>query len=1094
LGPMERDKNDLGNGGAGGDDRLRHAKRTPGQDDRWLRSVVENISEIVIVVDPDGTLRYANPAWKRAFGHDPREAVGTMNVLDHVHPEDLPRVLEETERALAEGGITANEAEFRFRRKDGSWRWVESVGTYLLDDTAGNGVVVTSRDVTERKEAEEKLRFHARLLDTVGEAVIALDVDGRVSYWNRAAEDLYGWPSEEAMGSKLREMVVPEDLQGRAEEIAGQLREGRAWRGEFVVRRRDGTTFSVEGTDTPIFGKDGDLIGVIGVLRDVTERKEAEEATRSSEERLRSLADSAFEGILISDRGEILEANRALTDMFGYALEELVGRSALEFVAPEHRDLARNKIASGDEEPYEILGVRKDGTRLNLEVRGRAYSYRGHDVRVTAVRDVTERKRAGEALREAEERYRTLVEQIPAVTYIDPVDDPDTSLYTSPHIERMLGYTPKDWISDRLWYERLHPDDRERVLAADERFEAGSDEQFSEEYRLLAKDGSVVWVREEAVLVRDGAGKPLYWQGVILDVTEHEEAEQRLREAERRYRAVVENVPAVTYTQNVGEPLTALYVSPRMRDLTGHFPAEFEEDPDLWYAVVHPDDRRMVEAEDRRTEETGEPFSMEYRMVHRDGRVVWVRDDAVLVRDEADAPLYWQGVITNVTERKALEEQLKHQALHDPLTKLPNRTLFDDRLRLALRRGKRRKNSLAVLFVDLDNFKVINDSLGHEAGDRLLVLVTERLRAAVRPEDTVARLGGDEFIFLLEEVELGEARNAAERILTALESPITLKGRTVYVAASVGVALGGKGTRRAEDLLRDADLAMYRAKGSGKARYAVLEEGMNTRALERLELEHGIRRALERGEFTVYYQPKVSLESGRAVGFEALVRWHHPERGLLTPDAFISTAEETGLIVPIGERVLREACRQAVEWHLLHPSESPPSMCVNLSARQFREPGLPEAIARVLDETGLEPGRLFLEVTESTAMGDAPATAATFDSLKRLGVRTIIDDFGTGYSSLSYLGRFPVEYVRIDRSFVAGLGEDRTSTLLTKGVIGLAHALDLKVIAEGVETQEQLLQLREMGCDLAQGFYFSEPVTGEAAEQRLVGRRLLPDV
>lgn len=470
---------------------------------------------------------------------------------------------------------------------------------------------------------------------------------------------------------------------------------------------------------------------------------------------------------------------------------------------------------------------------------------------------------------------------------------------------------------------------------------------------------------------------------------------------------------------------------------------------------------------------------------------MWVRDASVLVRAGDEAPLYWQGVMSDITEHKALAEQLEHQALHDPLTGLPNRILLEDRLRLTLRRARRRGGEVAVLFVDLDNFKVVNDSLGHEAGDRLLVAVTKRLQAVVRPEDTVARLGGDEFIFLLEDAGLERASSTAERILAKLGSPIALKGRKVYATPSIGVALGGDDTERAEDLLRDADLAMYRAKHAGKARYAVFEEGMNRRALDRLELEQDLRRALERGEFETYYQPKVSLQSGRVVGFEALLRWHHPDRGLLPPKEFVPLAEETGLIIPIGEWVLEEVCRQANEWQELYPDEVPAAVCVNLSTRQFREPDLPQTVARILEQTGMMPDRLFLEVTESAAMEDAPATVLAFEGLRNLGVRAIIDDFGTGYSSLSYLGRFPVDYVKIDRSFVGGLGEDPLVTLLAKGVIDLTHALGLGVIAEGVETEGQLERLREMGCDLAQGFYFSEPLTGDAAKEWLAPRRVL---
>jgi polar amino acid transport system substrate-binding protein len=480
----------------------------------------------------------------------------------------------------------------------------------------------------------------------------------------------------------------------------------------------------------------------------------------------------------------------------------------------------------------------------------------------------------------------------------------------------------------------------------------------------------------------------------------------------------------------------------------------------------------------RRSLESGETVKAEYSL-SIDGGEKWFEGTIT--------PLSRESVVfvgRDITERKRMLELFQHQALHDPLSDLPNRTLFTDRLRHALARTKRRQQSLAVLFMDLDNFKVINDSLGHKVGDRLLVAATKRMRRVLRPEDTVARLGGDEFVFLLEDTDLTGASRVAERLLEQLREPYYLGGRELFVTASIGITVGDGDGKRAADLLRDADLAMYRAKHSGKARYAVFDETMNAQALERLELEHGLRRAVERNEFVVHYQPEVSLATRKIVAFEALARWEHPERGLLLPEQFVPVAEETGLIVPIGEAVLKEACRQAKEWHELWPSD-PTAVCVNLSARQFREPSLTESVARILDVNGLEPSSLFLEVTETTAMSDAPATAAALEELQNLGVRTILDDFGTGYSSLSYLERFPVDYVKIDRSFVGGLGEYSGAEMLVSAVISLAHALGLKVIAEGVETEEQFERLREMGCDLAQGHLFSEPLTAKEATDLL---------
>ncbi|MDP9353562.1 MAG: EAL domain-containing protein [Chloroflexota bacterium] len=452
------------------------------------------------------------------------------------------------------------------------------------------------------------------------------------------------------------------------------------------------------------------------------------------------------------------------------------------------------------------------------------------------------------------------------------------------------------------------------------------------------------------------------------------------------------------------------------------------------------------------------------------------------------------GVVTccwELDERRRMEELLRRSSLYDPLTGLPSRVLFRDRLEHALLRAERDKRPLAVLFLDLDDLRVVNTGLGHHVGDELLTVVAERLRSCVRPGDTVSRLGGDEFAVLLEEMEeAGDAVRVAERIQQELALPADLGGYEALPSASIGIAFRSPLYGRAESLLSNAEMAMYRAKAGGKGRYKLYDGAMQMEALAQLHLQTSLRRAVERGEFRLHYQPIVSLESGRIAGFEALVRWQHPRRGLLLPGEFVPLAEETGLILPIGRWVLREACAQLRSWQTGSPGDPQLFVQINVSARQFSRPGLTEEVEAALRETGIAPRTLRLEITESVVMENAETASAILARLRALGVQVHLDDFGTGFSSLSYLHRFPFDTLKIDRSFVHGMGAGTRHSHLVRTIVELAHNLEVEVVAEGVETSGQLAEVRALGCEYAQGYLFSRPMEGEAAGGLLATERV----
>ena len=490
-------------------------------------------------------------------------------------------------------------------------------------------------------------------------------------------------------------------------------------------------------------------------------------------------------------------------------------------------------------------------------------------------------------------------------------------------------------------------------------------------------------------------------------------------------------------------------------------------------SLVHPDDRAMVTAGIEGALTRREPFLFDYR-VPIDGRIRWVRARGQLIIDEVGEVAGMRGTCQDITERIEAQEALTHNALHDPLTGLPNRSLLLDRIEVALARSARHGRTVAVLFLDLDRFKLINDSRGHAAGDVVLRAVAERLRAAVRPSDTVGRLGGDEFVVVCEDAAVWEATLLGERLIRTLEEPFQVEGGEVFVTVSVGIAIAEE-TVSADELLRDADVAMYQAKQRGRARCEFFDEAMRTEAARRLETATALHRALERREIETFYQPMIDLKTGAIVGVEALVRWNHPERGLISPASFIPLAEEQGLIIPIGAAVLDDACGQWARWREEFPDRDPLVLNVNISARQLHSPDFVESIRAVLLAYGVDPGALCLELTESVLIDDVETQRHTLAALRQLGVALAIDDFGTGYSSLSYLKRFPVNGIKIDHTFVAGLGRDAFDSAIIESVIELAHAVGLHVTAEGVETLDQLLRLRALGCDFAQGYYFARP-------------------
>jgi diguanylate cyclase (GGDEF)-like protein/PAS domain S-box-containing protein len=1031
--------------------------------------------QLVWMAGPDGSTVYVNERFRTYAGHPAGISSGWGSAI---HPDDAEDAMLAWDFATATHHCFDHDC--RLRRFDGTYRW-HSLSAGPFDNGDGSAVhwIGTATDIDDAKQLEVAVRTSARktaealaLLETLNSnAPIGLgfvDRDLRRVLVNETLASYNGSTVAAQLGQRVPDLVpalwpqmepMYRAVLDNAATLLGVEVHGPSAADPTVIRDWSTSYYPVMVDD--------EVIGIGVVALDITDQKQREQNDRQ----LAAIVENSGDAIFASTPDGIITSwNHAAQRLFGYSPEEMIG-SPVAVLMPlgrvaEQDDMRARIVASGATERHETRRRRKDDSLVDVLITASpTLDPAGHVVGLSVVmQDITERLHAQRML-EASRRQLAAAQRIARVGSFE-LDVATGQLTWSEELRRILGVDQTTPASGEVFVSIIHPDDRAAVEQLWERAQRGVAVNLVS--RIVRGDSQERHINglAEAELAEDGT--VIRVVGTMQDDTDQIEADRVRRHAEARFEAGFEQA-------GIGAGILDLHGVPIRVNAAGCAilgRPEHELINCSWDAYHHPDELPVGRAMQARGVTGADKYHDERRFLRPDGSIVWTSLHLTAVHDEAGKPEYFLAQLQDITERKRMQDELVQQALHDSLTGLANRTLLTDRLTQALAGTRRRASHLGVIFLDIDQFKVVNDSLGHSAGDDLLKQVAERIATFTRAGDTVARFGGDEFAIVCDGTSTAEIERIAERVLALVRDTYRVADRDLNITASLGVAIADADATP-ESLLRDADAAMYHAKNLGRDRIELFDHQLQTQAERRLNLAPALRRALENDELSVHYQPVIDLTTGAMVSAEALLRWERPGIGSVSPVEFIPTAEDTGLIVPIGAWVLEQACHQLIQWQRTSPSMS---VAVNLSVRQILSHDIVAQVQDILLRTGVAPGSLCLELTESVFMGDVEYFVKTLTDLKNLGTRLSIDDFGTGYSSLSYLSRFPVDAVKIDRAFVDGLGTNRHDTALVAAILSMAAALDLQVTAEGVENQHQLAELKNMHCDRAQGFHLARPM------------------
>jgi len=1043
-------------------------------------------SSLVFVMDAgDGTIVDVNSAWEERVGYRRDEVVGKADASFEFWPDIETRARLWT-RVRTEGCVRGDRV--RFQDRSGQ-PLTGTVNCELFDDAGVSRMFIVIQNVSEAgaepESEEDPGNYRALFLGAAEGLYRSLPNGGWIDVNPALARTLgYESPAQMLLESNRRrvsELYVDRSQAERLYRLLDEIGQFEDERAE--VQRRDGSTVWISENGRAVRDGGGRIMYYEGSIVDITQRVRAETSLKQSEALYKTLVENCRDGVFLVLHDQVLFVNQTLATMLGYRVDELTGRNYMDFVAPDSAPHQRERRASHTDgsrsmQDYEVYALRKDGQRRLLRVRAGAVAYNGEIASTGTIEDITDERAAQQALAEAERKYRSLFEN--SVTGMFRSHPDGRLMQANGALARILGYEDADSLMRGITHMNqiyAYPAERERLINT--LVEQGGIEESI--FLARRRDGTETTVEISARPVFDDDGRAMFIEGSAQDVSARLDAERALQRSEVRYRMLVEHSQAGVYMM-LDDRYT--YVNHAFAAMFG-----YSED-DLvgadFRVLVPPESKKQQEQRyERQSQSESHRGNYPVTLMRKDG----IRIDCIVSAGTVviDGRSYTTGTIRDVTDERRAQQQLEHNASHDLLTGLPNRVFFEEELARVIGQARGlNRHGYAVLVLDLDGFKLVNDSLGHASGDILLVHIADNLRAQLGGHCLVARYGGDEFTLLPHGAcPRSRAEQLAQRVLTLLAGSFDVNGHRVFSGASVGVVLGRPEYHSPDQVLRDADTAMYRAKASGKSAYVIFDDAMHAAARARLKLETDLRFALERGEFRVYYQPIIDLNTGVVQSCEALVRWMHPERGLLMPAAFLGVPRNTRTKIAIDWWVLEQTCRNLVRWQRRHPAHAKLRVNVNIDERQFAEPTIVEGVRDILERTGVDAACLALEITETVFRRGRADAEVTLNKLKKLGVALVVDDFGTGYSSLDSFATSPFDSLKVDSSFVRDMVTNFRHRAIVRTIAALAADLGLGLIAEGVETHDQADVLRELGYVRAQGFLYSPALPLEELEQIL---------